>query len=328
MVVVADGESDGAWREAVQLGGRVIVNVRAAGPAAARNLGAQAASGDVLLFIDSDVVVKSDTIERVREAFERDPELAALIGSYDSEPGAQTFLSQYRNLLHHFTHQNSREDAVTFWGACGAIRRKIFVESGWYDERYDRPCVEDIELGYRLNRAGHRIILRKDIQVKHLKRWTALSMIHTDVFSRAVPWTELLLSYHAFRNDLNLRVEHRMSTALVFGLLASLVGIAYGAGGMPVGAVALAIALAVLLIGLNAPFYDLLRRKKGLLFAIGAVPWHWFFYAYSGLGFVLGSIRFVWRKLIGGQPSRAPIRVSTLPSAETRSSRKLARAAI
>lgn len=324
IIVVADGESDGAWREAVKWGARVLLNVQTQGPAAARNLGAQAASGDILLFIDADVVVKPDTLDLVREAFKRDAGLAALIGSYDSDPSAQSFLSQYRNLLHHFTHQHSCENAATFWGACGAIRRKIFIDSGWYDERYSRPCVEDIELGYRLNRAGYRILLRKDIQVTHLKEWTAASMLRTDVFLRAIPWTELLLSYHSFRNDLNLRVENRLSTALVFCLMASILGSAFGVSGMLVASVA----ISAVLVGLNARFYNLLRRKHGFLFAVSAIPWHWFFYAYSGFGFVLGVLRFGWSRIAGEQRHVVPVRVTRLPSPEKRSNAKWAKAAL
>ena len=41
---------------------------------------------------------------------------------------------------------------------------------------------EDIELGYRLRRTGHRIRLCPDIQVTHLKKWTLGSVIYTDIF--------------------------------------------------------------------------------------------------------------------------------------------------
>ncbi|MEJ7639278.1 MAG: hypothetical protein WKF75_15205 [Singulisphaera sp.] len=47
-------------------------------------------------------------------------------------------------------------------------------------------------LGHWLKQSGHRIALIKSIQVKHLKRWAALSMLQTDLFCRAVPWTLIL----------------------------------------------------------------------------------------------------------------------------------------
>ena len=122
-----------------------------------------------------------------------DPGLAAAIGSYDDAPGETNFLSQYKNLLHHYVHQTGNPEASTFWGACGAIRREVFLTMGGFNEEYSRPCIEDIELGYRLKRAGFTIRLEKELQIKHLKRWDIVSLVKTDFFSRALPWTALIL---------------------------------------------------------------------------------------------------------------------------------------
>lgn len=88
----------------------------------------------------------SDAVDRVAMVFKREPDIAALFGSYDDNPGETTFLSQYRNLLHHFVHQQGCEDASTFWAGCGAIRREVFLSIGGFDEGYVRPAIEDIEL--------------------------------------------------------------------------------------------------------------------------------------------------------------------------------------
>ena len=77
-------------------------------------------------------------------------------------PRLQGVVSQYRNLLHHFVHQHGNSEASTFWAGCGAIRRSVFEEMGGFDEqRFPTPSIEDIELGYRLRQAGHRILLDK-----------------------------------------------------------------------------------------------------------------------------------------------------------------------
>lgn len=167
IIVVSDGDSDGSWRLAEALGARLIRLPQSGGPAKARNIGAKSASGDILFFVDADVEIHLDTLSKVVQSFETDSKLAALIGSYDDAPGAPNFLSQYRNLIHYRTHQQANLEISTFWGACGAIRRHVFEEVGGFDEGYRRPCIEDIELGYRLKYARHRIHLRPDIQVKH-----------------------------------------------------------------------------------------------------------------------------------------------------------------
>ncbi|MGD1861205.1 MAG: glycosyltransferase family 2 protein [Leptolyngbyaceae cyanobacterium] len=177
LIIVVDGGTDDSWQVAESSGAKVIRLPQAGGPARARNLGAAAAQGDVIFFVDADVCVHATTVEQVAIAFQQDPHLAALIGSYDDAPGAANFLSQYRNLLHHFVHQTASTRATTFWGACGAVRRDVFFKVGGFDERYRQPSIEDIELGYRLTAANYPINLKKDIQVKHLKCWRASSLL-------------------------------------------------------------------------------------------------------------------------------------------------------
>ena len=104
-------------------------------------------------------------------AFDHYQDLAAIFGSYDDAPGASNFLSQYKNLLHHYIHQTSHERACTFWGACGSDSPDGIPWIGGFDECYQLPSIEDIELGYRLTKNGHRIRLCKRLQVKHLKHW-------------------------------------------------------------------------------------------------------------------------------------------------------------
>jgi GT2 family glycosyltransferase len=155
--------------------------------------------------VDADVTIPPDAIGQITAAFRREPDLAAVFGSYDDAPAATNFLPQYKNLFHHYVHQTAREEASTFWGACGAIRREVFLTFGGFDERYRQPSIKDIELGYRLKRAGYRIRLCKALQVKQLKRWGVVSLLKSDFFHRALPWTELILRDRRFINDLNLR---------------------------------------------------------------------------------------------------------------------------
>jgi glycosyltransferase involved in cell wall biosynthesis len=218
-IVVDDGSTDGSADVARRHNAKVLSTGGRAGPARARNIGARAAAGEILLFLDSDVCVHHDTLARLRKDFEDDPALDALIGSYDTSPGSKDFLSQYKNLMHSFVHQHGRRDACTFWGGCGAIRREVFLEHAGFDESYARPAIEDIELGYRLRMAGRKMLLDKQLQVKHLKQWTFWGLVRSDVLDRGIPWTELILRDRYMPNDLNLELSQRVSVALAFVLL-------------------------------------------------------------------------------------------------------------
>jgi GT2 family glycosyltransferase len=389
-IVVDDGSSDSSGSIARGFGATVLRTGDRRGPACARNLGAASARAEILMFIDADVCVHPDTIERIHQSFIKDPALDAIIGSYDDSPLSPDFISVYRNLMHCFIHQTARREASTFWTGCGAIRRSVYQEHR-LDEKFRRPSIEDIELGYRLRKAGRKLRLDPEIQVKHLKKWTLLGLLTTDVLSRGIPWTELILKHGSMPNDLNVQSSQRISVALVFLLLATAIGaaalyhdafaipvlalllmalgrywtdtpparspvaaivagvsavtIAWRAWshGMPglvppvllvyplhilrryaeptvrkyIGALLFLLAgfgsglavmyylprrplvffffaILLLLVALNSSFYLFLASRRGKLFAVAAVPFHFLYHFYSGISFLAGLLRYLW----------------------------------
>ena len=291
VLVISDGAGNTIEGVVRKLGYRCLRNPSGIGPAKARNYGASQARGNLLFFVDSDVSIRPDSVNRLLSAFAEHPDAAAIIGSYDEEPAESNFLSQYKNLFHHYVHQNSNEEASTFWGACGAIRRKVFLKSGGFNETYRRPCIEDIEFGYRLRKAGHKIRLLKTLQCKHLKKWRILNLLKSDLVDRAVPWTELIFRDHMLINDLNLRLSNRLSVLAVFlffGLLA---------GGLwnPVLAGLSLIPLAAVL-SINIPLYGFFLGRRKLLFMLAVIPWHIVYCLCCGMGFAAGCARVLFRK--------------------------------
>jgi hypothetical protein len=219
--------------------------------AAARNAGSELATGDVLVFIDSDVLVHADAFARVSEAFERRPDLTAVFGSYDDSPRAPGTVSRFRNLLHHHVHHNSAGPASTFWTGLGAVRREALLAAGGFDEGF--TAMEDIELGMRLAGAGAVIELDPGIQGTHLKGWSLRSMVATDLLRRGVPWVVTLLRAGTTSSALNLGWRHRLSAG------ASVACVAAGVSRRPRGVLAALVAL----VALNASFYGLLLRRGG-----------------------------------------------------------------
>ncbi len=243
----------------------VVTEASSRGPAAARNAGAARANGDVLVFVDADVVPHVDAFARLRAAFDADPGLSAVFGAYDDAPAATGTVSTFRNLLHHHVHTSAAGRASTFWAGLGAVRRRDFEAVGGFDaERYPHPSVEDIELGMRLAASGARIELEPAVQGKHLKDWSLTEMVHTDFARRGTPWVALLLEAGGPSDALNLGWRHRLSAA------ASLLGIGALAGRRP----RLALGALAALVLLNRSFYALLLRRRGALDAAAGVGLH------------------------------------------------------
>ena len=281
VVVVDPGSTDETAEVARRHGARVIRLPERAGPAEARNRGVEQVETPVVLFIDSDCVPHADVVARVREAFESDPELVSLTGSYDSSPRDSGFFSRYMNLRHHHTHQVAQREDATFWAGCGAVRRAAFVAVGGFDaERYPAPQIEDIELGLRLAECG-ATRLDPDLQVKHLKRWTLRSVVLTDVLQRAVPWSRLLLERGGMPNDLNLRWSQRLAAALSPPVLLSVLVVPIAAASRSWLALAPALAILVLSAVLNRGLATSFARLGGWAFAVGGWLFHQVHLLYS-----------------------------------------------
>jgi len=187
LIIAADGAIDDCRRLALEHGARVVTIDGPSGPAAARNAAAASAAGDVLVFIDADVVVSRSGLAHLARIFRDQPRTTAVFGAYDDRPAHPGFMSQYKNLSHARVHRTSSTTAQTFWAGFGAVRRGPFQQVGGFDERFERPSVEDIDLGYRLTEAGYAVRIDPTLAACHLKRWTIRSAIVSDVRDRGIP---------------------------------------------------------------------------------------------------------------------------------------------
>jgi glycosyltransferase involved in cell wall biosynthesis len=267
--------------------GRLIELERNSGPGVARNRGAEAARGAIVAFVDSDVLVRPDTLERLRAAFEEEPAIAAVFGSYDDRPASPGVITEYRNLLHHWVHQSGPREATTFWAGCGAMRREAFLGLGGFDAAFDRPAIEDIELGMRAVAAGLSIRLRPEIQVTHLKRWRLFEMIRVDVTCRAIPWTRLLIERPGTGGDLNLEARQKWCVVLAFAAAGALVAALALPGLRTAGVWAWGPFVSLLpILWINRGFYLLCWRHKGPVFALASVFLHLLYYLYGGAAFL------------------------------------------
>jgi glycosyltransferase involved in cell wall biosynthesis len=290
VILVNDGSADQTASIAAKFPCKQIDLAKNIGAAAARNRGVRAAKGDLLFFLDADIVIEKDTLTKVARTFVDRPEISALFCSYQKNTPSGNFCSTYKNLFHHFTHQTAREDAATFCAGFGAIYRESFLRVGGFDESYRN--MEDVELGYRLHQRGYKIFLNKDIQVTHRKVYSPAELVRSDFLHRAIPWTRIMLEKRIYRNDLNTRYANMASAFTTFCLLVTLPLIPF----RPSLAIILPL-LFLLLFFLNWKFYRFVYGEKGLWFLLRAVVVNWFGYLYSGLGAVFGMASYLLQRV-------------------------------
>lgn len=282
IVVVDDGSTDATAKIASEYQVVLLQSGPAGkptGPAAARNLGVAATISDIVVFVDADVAVSTGTRANLVKAFTGTDAPEAVFGSYDASPKAPRLVSQYRNLLHHFTHQSAKTNATTFWTGLGAVHRSTFDKVDGFDPA--RRYLEDVTFGRAIIKAGGRIALKPEIQGKHLKDWTLGSMFWTDWKGRAVPWARMQARGEISEAALTSSHVHRANAAIVWLSIVGLMGTPFNVFGLWVLAVAL-----VCFVGLNYRFFRLLFKQGGPALALTSVGYHAVHYVAATLGYL------------------------------------------
>ena len=185
VIVVDDASSDSTAEIAQRWKCRVLRLDEPSGAARAKNLGAAAATGDVLFFTDDDVIISRDALARVAEVL-GDVRVAGVVGLLDRAIPFDDLASNFKNLWMRFTYARlPRERIGVFYTSVAAMRREIFLRLGGFDENYRGASIaEDTEFGQRAWAAGHLLVLDERVVVTHCKRYTPRQILVTD-FLRA-----------------------------------------------------------------------------------------------------------------------------------------------
>jgi len=289
VVLVDDGSTDQSRAIAAGFPLRVVPTGGRIGPAAARNLGAGAAEGELLFFLDADVMVRPDTLSRIVAAFERD-EIEGVIGVQAAEMRHRDLVSQYKNLWMRWTYCRRRGEVPLFYTTAAAIRRDAFLRAGGFDQGYATPNVEDTAFGQKLARLGIRVCIDPELEVEHVKRYSLAGLLRTD-FARAVSLTRLKLRERRelAQNNTSVPLRYMASVPLAtLGVPALIAGAALGsAAAAGAGGFALAGTLA-----LNGSFLAAIRGSEGTGRALAAIPLLWLELLVVGAGTGIGMLTY------------------------------------
>ncbi|WP_240742068.1 glycosyltransferase [Micromonospora zingiberis] len=165
VIVVDDASTDDTRAVAQRFPCRLLVTDRNAGPAAARNRGIQASTGELIFFLDSDCAPEPDALGNALAILRDQPDVACVHGIYALEPLIDDGPVEAYRLVHghYWRLRNVGRVRTTLFAVC-LIRREVFTTVGLFDEKL--RASEDVELGDRMgDRYG--IVLTDTVVCRH-----------------------------------------------------------------------------------------------------------------------------------------------------------------
>jgi glycosyltransferase involved in cell wall biosynthesis len=292
-VILADDHSTDETARIAELAGvNIIRSAAGAGANHARNAGAAGSRGDILIFIDADIVVARDTITTIVESLE-DGAADAVVGIYTAKHRHESFVSQYKNLWVRYSYLKSPPAIDWMFGAISGIRRTAFDRIGGFNgDLLARSGHDDIELGKRLAKESVRIALNLECEVEHLKHYTLRSFLLNE-FRRSKGFAELAARLGEPGSVLT-RGFANVSPVFIVSAFFSVVIVLMLAGGFA-GLFSLQVpaAAAGMYLLLNIRFLNYLEQVRGLFAMIAMIPLLFLDHFVCFFGSVSGLIRAV-----------------------------------
>jgi len=167
IIVIDDGSTDSTPDIISQFDKAHLIRQSNAGPAAARNRGASAAGGKIILFTDADCVPEPDWISEMLRPFYENGEVIGVKGAYKTrqkEITARFVQLEYED-KYNYMLKDKFIDFIDTYSA--GFRKDVFLEMKGYDSSFPVACAEDVELSYRMSNKGHKMVFNPDAVVYH-----------------------------------------------------------------------------------------------------------------------------------------------------------------
>jgi len=167
IIVVDDGSTD-RTPEIVKKFPVKLIKQKNQGPAVAINNGAKEASGEIVIFTDSDCELHAEFIKNILSPFEDDPEIVGVQGSYKTRQ--KEFMAKFVQVEIETRYMRmTRNPIIDFIGTyAAAYKRDIFIRNGCFDTGFPLASGEDTEFSYKLHEQGYKLVFRPIAFVFHL----------------------------------------------------------------------------------------------------------------------------------------------------------------
>ena len=167
VIGVSDNSNDGSKNIVKKYSCRLINLKKNVGAAGARNVGAKIAKGDILVFLDSDVIIKDNALGIIDKRF-KDEKINLIQGIYSHKPNYKKFTTQFlQSHICYYLFSSNKKFTESLCSCFVSIRKKVFLESNGFDEIFKSSNSEDEDLGYRLIEKGYEIPIDRRLSTIH-----------------------------------------------------------------------------------------------------------------------------------------------------------------
>ena len=294
VIVVSDNSSDNSVSIAKQYQCKIIELPENKGPAFARNEGAKISKGDILLFVDSDVIIQKDALNYLSDKFFQD-EINAIQGIYSHEPTYKSIVTQYQMSYncYYIWHKNKKYTA-SLSTCCFAIRKKIFLNLKGFNTNIKRASVEDEEFGYSLIDKGYKILILRELNGEHRVDYNIRHFVKKKLHS----YTDAMKGYHRNKTYVNkIKQTNYLEVLAGIVILGLIILAAVGTIIFPnktILSIFLILNIAFLL--LHTGFMRFVGRAKGLTKAFGVMAVCYIDTFLMLVGLLYGSLSYFFGK--------------------------------
>lgn len=271
VIAVDDGSTDNSAEIVKEFPVKLIRLKKNSGPAKARNTGAKKALGEIIVFVDSDVLINKENLSLFKKTFEGNPKISCVQAIYSDSNRYRNFATRYQDYYHIYTFGVLREGMIPTVASYNfAIKRDVFEKLGGFDENIKSPSVEDDDLGHRLSKGGYEIFLNKKISCQHLNHTSVKKLLKRN-FSMAFSLAKLMLRNRHIKNR---KTPSNIHPFMIFGIPISFFAILFLILSYfnPIFFAAFFITLLIFLF-VNLRYLLFIRRKSGFTLAL----WSYFF---------------------------------------------------
>lgn len=287
-VIVVDDHSDDNSVEIIERFPCKLIRLeRRMGASAARNRGGLNSTGDLIFFTDADCILNKDTLEIINNTVDGEAEIVTG-GTYAREPYDGGFYNAFQAVFVNYCETKvTNPDYIAAHAM--VMNRETFRKSSGFPEVF-LPIIEDVEFTHRLRRQGCRLVMKPELEVRHIFNFTLFRSMK-NAFAKSKYWT-----MYSLKNRDGMRDSGCASAELKTNVFIAFLNIILIAGSLITGNMQLFTIVALLLLCNIAvsrrqfrAFYD----AGGAMFGAMAAIYYIFVYSVSvGTGAAAGIMNY------------------------------------